>query len=82
MLGDIPLIVLSRAHGGYEGMADSSELETERLKLQEVLAHLSTNSKHIIDKNSGHNIHLEDPALVIESIRQVYEAVIHHKKLN
>ena len=43
---------------------------------------IAANSKHIIDKNSGHNIHLEDPALVIESIREVYEAVTQHKKLN
>lgn len=80
-LGDIPLIVLTRGSGGYEGRSDSAELETERLAQQEELATLSTNSKHIIDKNSGHNIHLEDPALVIASIREVFEAARYHRKL-
>jgi pimeloyl-ACP methyl ester carboxylesterase len=81
-LGNKPLIVLSKGKGGYGNRPDSTELETDRLKLQAQLAHLSTNSKHIVDKNSGHNIHIEDPALVIKSIKEVYEAVIHHKKLN
>ena len=74
MLGDIPLIVLSRGDGGYSGMADSAALETERLQLQRDLTHLSTNSKLIIDKNSGHNIHLEDPTVVIDVIKQVIRA--------
>jgi pimeloyl-ACP methyl ester carboxylesterase len=81
MLGNIPLYILSKGKGSYRGLPDSAQLETERLKLQEDLAHLSSNSKHIIDKNSGHNIHLEDPALVVEAIRQVFEAVIDHKQL-
>jgi pimeloyl-ACP methyl ester carboxylesterase len=81
VLGDIPLIVLSRGNGGYSGMADSAELENERLKLQEDLTHLSTNSKHVIDKNSGHNIHLEDPATVIDAIKQVIYAYKTHTKV-
>jgi pimeloyl-ACP methyl ester carboxylesterase len=81
MLGDIPLIVLSRGNGGYSGMPDSAQLEDERLKLQIDLSHLSTNSKHVIDKNSGHNIHLEDPALVIDAINQVIHASKTHEKL-
>jgi pimeloyl-ACP methyl ester carboxylesterase len=82
MLGNIPLIVLTRGKGGYDGRTDSSELEKERLMLQAQLAHLSTNSKHIIDENSGHNIHLEDPQLVINSIKEVIMAVRYRKKLN
>lgn len=81
LLGNIPLIVLTRGKGGYEGRPDSSELEAERLLLQEDLAHLSTNGKHIIDKNSGHNIHLEDPAIVINAIREVFTAVKKHSRL-
>jgi len=74
-LGDLPLIVLTRGKGGYDGRADSSFLEVERIKLQHQLVKLSTNSKLIIDENSGHNIHLEDPLLVIRSIREVFDAV-------
>lgn len=78
MLGNIPLIILTRGDGGYSGLPDSAALETERIKLQNDLSHLSINSKLIIDKNSGHNIHLEDPALVIDAIKQV----IHSYKTN
>jgi pimeloyl-ACP methyl ester carboxylesterase len=74
MLGNIPLMVLSRGNGGYSGLPDSAVLENERVQLQKDLAHLSTNSKIIFDKNSGHNIHLEDPALVIDAIKQVIRA--------
>jgi pimeloyl-ACP methyl ester carboxylesterase len=81
MLGSIPLIVLSKGNGGYSGLPDSAELEKQRLKLQNDLTHLSTNSKHIIDKNSGHNIHLEDPATVITAIKQVIHAYKTHTKL-
>jgi len=81
-LGNIPLIVLTRGDGGYGGRTDSILLETERLKLQQKLVALSNNSKWIIDKKSGHNIHLEDPSLVIHSIREVFDAVKLHKKMN
>ncbi|WP_426670629.1 alpha/beta hydrolase [Mucilaginibacter sp. McL0603] len=74
MLDNIPLVVLSRGNGGYSGLADSAVLESERIQLQRDLAHLSTNSKIIFDNNSGHNIHLDDPALVIDAIRQVIGA--------
>ncbi len=82
MLGDIPLMVLSRGNGGYSGLADSAALETERIQLQKDLTHLSTNSKITFDNNSGHNIHLEDPALVIDAIRQIIHACQTHSNLN
>ena len=81
MLGNIPLIVLSRGDGGFSGVADSAELEKQRVALQDELARLSTNSKHIIDKNSGHNIHLEDPPTVILAIKEVINADKTHSKL-
>ncbi len=81
-LGNIPLIVLTKGSGGYDERADSAELETERLRLQGALAHLSANSKHIIDYNSGHNIHLEDPQAVIDAIKDVFIAAENRKKLN
>ncbi len=81
MLGDIPLIVLSKGKGNYSGLADSAELEKERIELQNELSHLSTNSKLIVDKNSGHNIHLEDPGVVIHAIEEVIHAYKTHSKL-
>jgi hypothetical protein len=51
-------------------------------KRQNDLIRLSTNSKHIVDKNSGHNIHLEDPVTVINAINQVIYAYKNHTKLH
>jgi pimeloyl-ACP methyl ester carboxylesterase len=42
---------------------------------QEKLAQLVPNATHIINTNSGHEIHKEQPQLVIDSIREVVEAV-------
>jgi pimeloyl-ACP methyl ester carboxylesterase len=71
-LGDLPLIVLARTAGGYaDGMSISAaDLEKERRRLQADLASLSSRGK-LVYANSGHNIHLEDPDLVIRSIRVV-----------
>jgi pimeloyl-ACP methyl ester carboxylesterase len=44
-------------------------------KAQERLAKLVPNAKHITNTNSGHEIHKEEPQLVIEAIREVVEAV-------
>ena len=42
---------------------------------QEKLAKLVPNAKHITNTNSGHEIHKEQPQLVINSIHQVVDAV-------
>ena len=44
-------------------------------KAQERLAKLVPNVKHITNTNSGHEIHKEQPQLVIDAIREVVEAV-------
>jgi pimeloyl-ACP methyl ester carboxylesterase len=44
-------------------------------KAQERLAKLVPNEKHITNTNSGHEIHKEQPQLVIDAIREVVEAV-------
>ncbi len=36
---------------------------------------LVSNEKHITNTNSGHEIHKEQPQLVIDAIREVVEAV-------
>ena len=44
-------------------------------KAQERLAKLVPNEKRITNTNSGHEIHKEQPQLVIDAIREVVEAV-------
>ncbi len=41
---------------------------------QEQLAELVPNAKHITNTNSGHEIHKEQPQLVIDAIREVVDA--------
>ena len=36
---------------------------------------LLPNARHVIAEESGHGVHVEQPELVIEAIRQVVEAV-------
>ena len=78
-LGTIPLIVLSRADGGYrDGDSDISaaQLEKERKEGQAKLIRLSSNSKQVI-VHSGHNMNLEAPEDVSNAIREVVNAVRH-----
>jgi pimeloyl-ACP methyl ester carboxylesterase len=74
-LGKLPLLVLTRANGGYEDAdVPAKQLEQERKEGQSKLAHLSTNSRQIVVP-SGHNMNLEDPAAVSDAIHQAVEAV-------
>jgi pimeloyl-ACP methyl ester carboxylesterase len=82
-LGAIPLVVLTRAEGGYsDGDYDipAAQLEKERKEGQTKLTLLSTNSKQVI-VHSGHNMELQAPDDVTAAIREVVEAVRHHSKL-
>jgi pimeloyl-ACP methyl ester carboxylesterase len=71
-LGAIPLIVLTRADGGYGKNLDRPEEELERARLdaQRALKDLSSaGTQRVI--NAGHNMHLEVPAAVVQAIRDV-----------
>lgn len=71
-LGDIPLIVLTA--GRQEYGPDEQAVEDDRKKYQAALAKLSRNGKQVIAMGSGHHIQIEDPELVIKSIREVVTA--------
>jgi pimeloyl-ACP methyl ester carboxylesterase len=75
-LGDLPLFVLARTAGGYpDGMTVSAtDLERERRDLQLDLSRLSTRGQLVYAPHSGHNIHIEDPDLVVQAIRDVVTA--------
>jgi pimeloyl-ACP methyl ester carboxylesterase len=83
VLGAIPLIVLSRVSGGYrDGNSDipAAQLEKERKQGQGKLVLLSSNSKQVL-VHSGHNMNLEAPEDVSNAIREVVNAVRHHRRL-
>jgi pimeloyl-ACP methyl ester carboxylesterase len=89
-LRSIPLVVLSadRPWGPQvPSMIASGKLSADtppdfgyvtdaaQKKAHEQLAKLVPNAKHITKTNSGHEIHKEQPQLVIDAIREVVEAV-------
>jgi pimeloyl-ACP methyl ester carboxylesterase len=83
VLGAIPLMVLSRADGGYrDGDSDipAAQLEKERKAGQGKLVLLSSNAKQVI-VHTGHNVNLEAPEDVSNAIRDVVNAVRHHGHL-
>jgi pimeloyl-ACP methyl ester carboxylesterase len=81
-LGHLPLVVLSRADGGYTEDMDvpAAQMEQEREEGQVKLFRLSTNSRQFIIR-SGHNMELEAPEDVISAIRRVVDAVRSHGTL-
>jgi pimeloyl-ACP methyl ester carboxylesterase len=62
LLGDMPLIVLTRGRGGAE------EAHAE-------LARMSRNSRHTVVQDSYHEIHLSHPAAVVRAVGDVVAAV-------
>jgi len=83
-LGKIPLAVLT----AYEfnvaevpGMT-SDKVRQDHLRLQDDLASLSTDSKHVMVAGSGHEIYLYKPAVVVQSISAVVTAVRNHSRLS
>ena len=69
-LGDLPLVVLTRGAGNGRRMA-----------LQIDLARLSRNSRLTVVEDSGHEIHLFRPDVVIAAIRAVSEAGVEGAEL-
>jgi pimeloyl-ACP methyl ester carboxylesterase len=72
----LPLFVLT--HGRPESESDPRlAAADERLwrKLQAEIGALVPRSKHVIARRSGHDIHHEQPELVVAAIRDVVEAV-------
>ena len=89
-LGPLPLLVLSadRPWGPQiPGLIAAGTLpgdvpvdfgyvtDAAQKQAQERLAKLVPDAKHITNTNSGHEIHKEQPQLVIDSIREVVDAV-------
>lgn len=76
-LGDKPLAVLTHSPD-WKMVPDLPDailkpLEQISQDLQASLPALSTDSSHKVAKKAGHAIHLDEPSLVIEAIREVLE---------
>jgi pimeloyl-ACP methyl ester carboxylesterase len=76
ILGDTPLLVLTRAEGGYANNLDipATELDQERKRLQAQLARISNQGVQVMVQ-SGHNMHLENPDAVASAIRTIFYGI-------
>ena len=76
-LRPMPLFVLTHGQPDESGSDPRLAEADERLwrNLQSEIAGLVPNSKHVIAEQSGHDIHHEQPDLVVAAIRNVVEAV-------
>ena len=75
-LGNIPLIVLSRSQSVLSSDVDLSAEVIRQVNLgwqqmQTELASLSSNGNRVVAEQSGHYIHLQQPQLVSDAIKQV-----------
>ena len=84
-LGSKPLFVLTSGRNDYPkelGDSTRNELINQKLNDQKKMAALSCNSKHIVTTKSGHEIHLSEPELVINAIKEVVRSVRTGENLN
>lgn len=71
-LGKLPLIVLSHDPDKVRFPGNLTEpVNREWGKMQEELAHLSSNGSHFVVKGSGHDIQLDHPEAVVNAIREL-----------
>jgi pimeloyl-ACP methyl ester carboxylesterase len=83
-LGALPLVVLTRGHSPLPSSFPAgvqARLEGVWRALQDELAGLSSRSEHLLARQSGHFIQLDQPQLVIAAIEQVVTAVRQHAVL-
>jgi len=73
-LGDLPLIVLTATGPVWwpdmPGAVNPVKFRRMWMDLQQDLTKLSSNSRHILAERSSHFVQFDQPALVIEAIRQ------------
>lgn len=83
-LADRPLVILGAGKGKQPpGTPDEQwkEILTEKQQQKRDLTTLSRNSTFILDTQSGHMIHYDNPKRVAEAVELVIEAIQSNKKL-
>ena len=83
-LGKIPFVVLTASDFNVVQMPGLSadSLRQDHLRLQDDLASLSTDSRHVMVAGSGHEIYLYKPAIVVDSISAVVISVRNNSRLS
>ena len=83
-LGNMALVVLTASEFNATQAAGMTleEGKQDHLRLQNDLAGLSTNSRHVMVSGSGHEVYLYKPAIVVHSISKVVSSVRNHSRLS
>jgi pimeloyl-ACP methyl ester carboxylesterase len=73
----LPLIVLSHGINMFSDLSEEKARQAERIwqQLQAETANLSEKGKLIIAAQSGHNVHIDQPELVVNAIHQVTKQI-------
>jgi pimeloyl-ACP methyl ester carboxylesterase len=66
-LGEIPLLVIT---GGTQSHHTNPSM-AQWMMFQKELANLSTTSNHLVIKEAGHAVHIDEPQLVINAIKEM-----------
>jgi pimeloyl-ACP methyl ester carboxylesterase len=85
-LGDLPLITMIGMKEAEDRPPSMSAeqwhtLHEEKIEQKRAFITLSMNSKAVEVQDAGHAIHLEDPDAVVNAIRDVMNAALHHTHL-
>lgn len=70
-LGDVPLVVLGRGQRQWPQDADGNAREQSWQLQQQELARLSSRGVYRTAAQSGHHIHLDQPELVVDAVREL-----------
>lgn len=68
MLPPVPLVVISRGMPEWRDRPDADSREKVWIRLQQDLRRLSPISSHIFAHRSGHDVHIEQPEIVVHAI--------------
>lgn len=80
LLPNVPIVVVTAARPP-DGKDDKADIRRMWLASHEELAKSLPQGRHVITEKSGHGIHVEQPELVIDLIREVVEQVRHSWKV-
>jgi hypothetical protein len=73
--GGKPLVVITRGIADEDGPGGNvAELERRKKEHAELAKSLSRNGKQVIAERSGHHVQLEEPEIVVNSVRDVIAA--------
>ncbi|MGC4091750.1 MAG: alpha/beta hydrolase [Polyangiaceae bacterium] len=84
-LGKVPLVVLTSGNPMPSppgvGAELEQQLEAARRSMQSELPRLSSNSVHVVVADAGHNIHVDQPDVVVAAINEVVDSVRQRRPL-